>query len=77
MLWRGPFTTIEASAFGITRKVLRGTRFVHLFPGVYAMADHELTGSELVKAAQLSTGPHAAASHESGLLVWGVDHWHA
>ncbi len=69
----GPFTTATAAGLGVSRKVLRGSRFVRLFPGVHAAADVELSGAALVKAAQLAVGPNAAASHESGLLVWGVD----
>lgn len=69
----GPFTVDEAAALGISRKVLDGSRFVRLFPRVFAVATLVLTHLDLVRAAQLSLGPHAAASHESGLAVWGVD----
>ncbi|MEO6471228.1 MAG: hypothetical protein ABIR57_05135 [Aeromicrobium sp.] len=68
-----PFTAAEARDLKITAKVLRGSRFLRLFPRVYVQRDLELTPVILVQAALLATGEHAAASHESGLAVWGAD----
>jgi hypothetical protein len=67
-----PFTVGEAASHGLTRKMLRGSRFVNVFPRVFAPADLELDHVQLIRAAQLSVGRHAAASHESGLALWDV-----
>lgn len=52
--------------------MLRGGRFKRLFPRVYCRFDLTLDDVVLTLAALLSVGSHAAASHESGLAVWGV-----
>lgn len=70
---RRPFTIIEARSLGITSKALRGVRFQHLFPCVYACRELELDPVILTRAGLLCIGDQAAASHESGLAVWGVD----
>lgn len=70
---RRPFTIIEARSLGISSKALRGVRFQHLFPCVYACRELELDPVILTRAGLLCIGDQAAASHESGLAVWGVD----
>lgn len=72
-LTSGPFTAAAAAKLGVSRKVLSGRRFVQIFPNVFALATLTLTHLHRVLAAQLSIRRSCAASHESGLLVWGVD----
>lgn len=67
-----PFTIKEALALGLTPRMLQNRRFRRLFPHVYCCADLILDDATWAFAALLSVGPHAAASHESGLAVWGV-----
>lgn len=68
-----PFTRAQAIALGLTARMLQGTRFKRLFPQVYCCADLTLDDAMWAFAGLLSVGRHAAASHESGLAVWGVD----
>lgn len=68
-----PFTTAEAAALGLTLRMLQGVRFRRLFPLIYCCRELELDDATWAFAALLSVGSHAAASHESGLAVWGAD----
>jgi hypothetical protein len=70
-LCRRPFRRGEAEAFGLSRRVLQGHRFVRLFDDVYAVA--ELAEDLLVraKAVQLAN-PDAALSHDSAAAHYGL-----
>ncbi len=68
-----PFTLEWAERHGHSRRVLQGRRFQILFPRVYAAASLERTPSVMVKAALLAAPAHCAASHHSGLLLYGID----
>ncbi|MFY0407224.1 hypothetical protein [Solicola sp. PLA-1-18] len=68
-----PFTLVQAAAAGLTRKHLRGRRFVQVFRGVYVCAGVELTFALLVAAARLVLPADVALSHTSALRWRGVD----
>lgn len=68
-----PFTLEWAERHGHSRRVLQGHRFQIIFPRVYAAATLEHTPRMLVQAALLAAPEHCAASHHSGLLLYGID----
>lgn len=67
-----PFTLEWAERHGHSRRVLQGRRFQIIFPHVYAAANLEHTPSMLAQAALLASPDHCAASHHSGLLLYGI-----
>jgi hypothetical protein len=68
-----PFTLAWAERHGHSRRVLQGRRFQVIFPRVYAAATLEITPHVLVRAALLATPEHCAASHASGLRLYGIE----
>ena len=52
--------------------LLRSARFIRPFKGVYLIAGVELTRLRLMQAAKLVLPADAAASHQTGLEVWGA-----
>lgn len=70
-----PFTTQEALALGVTRRMLQGDRFESIHPGrgVWAVSQEARDLSFLLRADRLVLPPDAAVSHVTGLLLHGVD----
>ncbi|MGA8987493.1 endonuclease domain-containing protein [Aeromicrobium sp.] len=68
-----PFTLEYAQRHGHSRRVIQGRRFQIIFAGVYAAADLTITPRLLVQAALLAAPGGCAASHHSGLLLYGID----
>lgn len=73
-LTKGPFTTTEAAALGISEKVLRGRRFKRLFPGVWVLAAYVMTDLDWIRAAELALPADARASHLTRLRKLGLDY---
>ncbi len=69
---RRPFTRADALAAGISPKVLRGSRFRHVFRGVSVAADAPDSPFLRVEAALLLFDGAAFASHRSAARVHGV-----
>ncbi len=72
------FTSAQAQAVGVSRQMLRGTRFRRLFPDAYTTAATALTLDLQVRAALLTLPSDAAVSHTTALHLRGVDvgrHW--
>ena len=69
---RRPFTRADALAAGISPKVLRGSRFRHVFRGVSVAADAPDSPVLRVEAALLLFDGAAFASHRSAARVHGV-----
>ena len=67
-----PFTLEWAERHGHTRRELQSRKYQIIFPRVYAVATLEHTPTMLVQAALLATPSHCAASHHSGLLLYGI-----
>jgi len=67
------FTSAQANAVGITRQMLRGSRFRRLFPDVYTTAATVVTLDVQVRAAFLTLPDDAVASHTTALHVRGVN----
>lgn len=67
-----PFTLDEARSVGLTRDNLKGSRFQHLYPAVYAVSDLPVDFAMRVFAAQLAVGPRSYASFETGLNLYSV-----
>lgn len=67
------FTVSDAKAVGVTRRMLQGTRFAKIRPGVYRASETPMTFDLLVRAAMLVLPPDAALSHGSNLRWRGYD----
>lgn len=68
-----PFTLREAQARGVSRDVLRGSRFRRLHRGVYVRSDVLLTWRVRIVAALLVLPADCVVSHLTALRVWGYD----
>lgn len=70
-----PFTTGEANAHGITRRMLDGERFDCLHPGrgVWAVAGAARDLRFMLRADQLVLPVDAVVSHVTGLQLYGVN----
>jgi hypothetical protein len=66
------FTVDEAARYGLSRRTLQGRRFVMVFPGVYRLAETELTHEVAVEAAMTVLPSDAALSHVSNLRWRGL-----
>lgn len=67
------FTTAEACAGGLSKRVLAGKRFRQLFRGVWICVDVELTLGLRVQAARLVLPADAVVSHTTALAWLGVE----
>lgn len=67
-----PFTTSEAAKLDVSIHVLRGSRFLQLFRGVWVSADLTVDESVRIAAARLLLPADAAVSHVSALRRLGV-----
>lgn len=70
-LRRGPFTSAQAAALGVTATVLAGRRFVRLFPQVWVVRSYEMSTRDWIRAAQLSLPEGAVPSHVTRLRLLG------
>lgn len=68
-----PFTTADAHACGITRRMLSASRFERLYDGVYIVRGAEVTLDLQIDAALLILPKDAAATHLTGLATYGID----
>ncbi|WP_370189509.1 DUF559 domain-containing protein [Aeromicrobium sp.] len=68
-----PFTLREAQARGVSRDVLRGSRFRRLHRGVYVRSDVLLTWRVRIVAALLALPSDCVVSHLTALRIWGYD----
>lgn len=73
-LTNGPFTTQFARTLGISEKVLRGRRFIRLFPSVWALASYLMTDLDWIRAAELTLPSHAQVSHLTRLRKLGLSY---
>lgn len=69
-----PFTTHEARAAGIGEKVLRGKRFVRIFPRVWVATAHAMTELDWIAAASLAVPARAQLSHITRIQALGLGH---
>ncbi|MBC7631280.1 hypothetical protein [Aeromicrobium sp.] len=72
-LLHGPFTPAMALAMGISEKVLRGSRFVRLFPCVWVHVDHPMTNLDWIVASEHAMPERAQLSHVSRIQRLGLD----
>jgi len=72
-LRRRPFIAAEASAAGLTDRVLVGRRFHRLFRGVWICADVELTLHLRLQGALLILPADSVVSHTTALALHGVE----
>lgn len=68
-----PFPLKYALSRGYTRRMLQSQPFQIIYPTVYAASALELTPLIMTKAALLAVPQHCAASHHSGLRLYGID----
>jgi very-short-patch-repair endonuclease len=70
----------QALALGLSDRMiatrLRRGRWLHLHPGVYAIAGAPPSWEQRLWGAALAVGPAAIVSHETALLVGGLDDRH-
>jgi hypothetical protein len=72
-LLSGPFSTAEARAAGVTKKMLEGRRFVQVYRGVWRHHDHPMSPDDWVSAARLALPPHAHLTGISRIQQLGLD----
>ncbi|MGA8987413.1 hypothetical protein [Aeromicrobium sp.] len=68
-----PFSRREALDMGVTSRQLEGGFLLRLFPQVYILRDHEMTGSDWITAATLAMPECAHLSHVSRIQALGLD----
>lgn len=68
-----PFTASDARSFGISEKVLRGSRFRRLFPRVWVPVGHSMTRVDWIRAARLAAPQRAQLSHLTRIQALGLD----
>lgn len=73
LLRHGPFTREQARRAGVTDRMLQGNRFVRVLPGVWAVADLELTWADDVHAARLALPDRAHLTGITRLQTLGLD----
>lgn len=69
-----PFTTYEARAAGIGEKVLRGKRFIRIFPRVWVSTAHVMTELDWIAGAALAVPERAQLSHITRIQALGLAH---
>lgn len=67
------FSRSRAEAFGVTRRMLQGSRFTMIHPDVYRTTDTEPTLAVLIGAARLVLPEDAAVSHLTNLRLRGFE----
>lgn len=72
-LRRGPFTRHQAEAAGVTPKMLRGRRFLRVFPRVWCARDTPFTEQDWLLAARLTLPPTAQPTGITRIQHLGLD----
>src|SRR5512144_2778411 len=72
-LTRGPFTVVEAAAWGLTRAQLRSRVWRRQFKNVFVWAGLEDDAGLRAQAAAKVLPGEAAVSRVSAAWIWGVD----
>lgn len=70
----GPFTRGQALSLGVTPTMLRGRRFVRLFPRVWRHHEREMTERDWIRAAQLALGTGAHLTGITRIQLLGLDY---
>jgi hypothetical protein len=73
-LMHGPFTRTDASALGISSRVLQGSRFVRIHHGVWRHRDHVMSERDWLCAARLALPADAHLTGVSRLQELGLDY---
>lgn len=68
-----PFRRAQAFEAGATKKMLEGSRFVRIYPGVWRHRDHVMTDPDWVVAARLALPAHARLTGISRIQQLGLD----
>jgi hypothetical protein len=69
----GPFTREQAAECGVTPRMLRGRRFVRVFPRVWRLSEHEMTDDDWVAAAMLALPDRARLTGITRIQRLGLD----
>ena len=72
-LMHRPFDRNEATAAGVTGRMLRGQRFVRILPRVYRHRDHRMTDDDWVDAARLALPERARPTGITRIQQLGLD----
>lgn len=70
----GPFTREHALAAGVTPRMLRGRRFVRLYPRVWCLRDHPMGHHDRIHAAALALPQQARPTGITRIQLLGLDH---
>lgn len=73
LLRSGPFDRSTAASVGVSSRMLQGSRFVRVLPGVWAHRDHPMTGGDWVRAARLALPDRAHPTGITRLQMLGLD----
>jgi hypothetical protein len=73
-LTSGPFRRQHAISLGVTEQMLRGRRFVRIYPSVYRVADLEMTHAHRLAAARLALPADAHLTGISRIQELGLDY---
>ncbi len=73
-LLTGPFTREQATALGVTSRMLQGRRFVRLHHNVWRSAGHEPTEDDRLAAARLALPSTAQLTGISRIQLLGLDY---
>lgn len=68
-----PFSTGQARAAGVTKKMLEGRRFVQIYRGVWRHHEHVMCPDDWVSAARLALPQHAHLTGISRIQQLGLD----
>lgn len=69
----GPFTRHDARQAGVPHAMLKGRRFVRVFPRVWRLSDHEMTPADWRHAARLSVPEECHLTGISRIQGLGLD----
>jgi len=72
-LLNGPFTRRQALDLGVSKRMLRGSRFVRVHPRVWRHRDHTMSWDDVVLAARLALPPHARPTHITRIQLLDLD----
>jgi hypothetical protein len=68
-----PFTRAQALAWGVSKSMLQGKRFVRIHPGVWRHVDLEMSHEVRIEAARLALPPTARTTGLTRLQQLGLD----
>jgi hypothetical protein len=73
--WKpGPFTRAQATALGVTSRMLQGPRYARVHPRVWKPAGHEMSEEDWLRAAQLALPERAQITGITRLQLAGLDY---